>query len=500
MLLQCPYFAGLLVKMVHSFSTKNLFAMILIFATIMFTSILFSPLFSFNTHDSHPLIQTRGEGIRATSHHDKSITPTVGKRNVAALDDNHIHELSLNQEATCILDERVCGAEFCPGHNKSDTTSAYIDAAPPPNCKTLWFTGISEPILEKADDIIQTLPFANLSTSPFVGSYMNFYMLALESLALQESKKQGLNPREKNVLQPVLLLNEFGNINSSKIDSSFIAQFAKSRGGIVIPVKELSFQDAVDEIFHFEKSIQNGHRVGPFLRMDIPQIISSHGLFDLPGVCNDAFVLYTDTDVFFPNPISHRDIQQLKYQMSSTTVISNGVSLTTASPAVVMYGRESSKYPQISNTGVMMIDVQKFALEMTAILDYGFQVSKEKGQDTEPFDSYDQGWLNAYFERKEGLGAPLRTILPITFNWKVYWRLNPSTWYDLKIIHFHGPKPGRLFENIAMCDFIGGKASGLWPSYGGLVRQGICCDHGVTATILLRAIQGITNYLLFLKL
>lgn len=268
----------------------------------------------------------------------------------------------------------------------------------------------------------------------------------------------------------------------------------------MIPVKELSFKNALNEIFHFADTAEDGHRVGPFLRMDIPYIIKEHGLFDLPGVCNDGFVLYTDTDVFFPNPIFHHDIQQLKYQMNTTTVIINGVPLITASPAVVMYGREFSKHPEMFNTGVMMIDTQKFALEIPSILNYGLQVAKEKGNNTTPFVALDQGWLNAYFEMREGQGQQLRTLLPINFNWKAYWSLNPSTWYDLKVIHFHGPKPGRMFEYIATCDFNSGKADPRWPHYEGIVRQGICCDQGITATILSRALERIARYLLFLKL
>jgi hypothetical protein len=96
-----------------------------------------------------------------------------------------------------------------------------------------------------------------------------------------------------------------------------------------------------------------------------------------------------------------------------------------------------------------------------------------------PFGGSDQEWLNSYFESREALGQQLRTLLPINFNWKAYWMLNPSTWYDLKIIHFHGPKPGRLFENIATCDFKSNTTDYLWPHYGPFVTQGVCCDHAL---------------------
>ena len=457
-------------------------------------------------------------GERSSSEIGKAVFfPTVLE---ALLNEKEIRQHVLHQASNiCSLDylnspatpaTSICGAiskdglpQFCQRHSKDEATSSFSELdSTPTKCKTLWFAGMSERFFEKTEDVLTGIQKANLSNSPFVGSYKNYYMLAVESLAISKERQRlqgNISEIDVEVLQPILLLHEFDRGNISTVEASFLAKFARSRGVIVLSIDQLSIQGAVDEIFRFPKT--SPLRTGPFLRMEIPKIIENYNLWDIPGVCHDGYVLYTDSDVFFPNPISHEDIRQLKSLMNSTTVVSNGIpSVKPRSPAIVMYGREFAKYPQLWNTGVMMIDVPKFSAEMPAILNYGLLVAREKGNATVPFPACDQGWMNEYFSKQENQGRHLRTLLPINFNWKSYWGLTPSAWSDLKIIHFHGPKPGRLLEEIAMCDFSSGRGHHAWSAYELLVREGICCDQGTTATSLLRSIESLATYLPFLKL
>ena len=103
--------------------------------------------------------------------------------------------------------------------------------------------------------------------------------------------------------------------------------WVQSNGAIVIDVPELSFQQLiVDKLGQrYGLDMNSGDMLqGPLLRLDIPYLIEKHDLFQLPNICPD-YILYTDSDVIFVNPITHEDINDLR-----TTLKNN-------QDAIVMY-------------------------------------------------------------------------------------------------------------------------------------------------------------------
>ena len=132
--------------------------------------------------------------------------------------------------------------------------------------------------------------------------------------------------------------------------------------------------------------------------------------------------------------------------------------------------------PHPHNTGVMVMDVPAFAREWPLILEYTLEQPS--------FPLHDQALLNAYFTQSVENEAK-RTLLPIFWNWKSYWQLYPNHVDDVKILHFHGPKPGKALEEIGECTARDNHAllevTSLYADYEPLLLQGICCDQGRSA-------------------
>jgi hypothetical protein len=107
---------------------------------------------------------------------------------------------------------------------------------------------------------------------------------------------------------------------------------------------------------------------------------------------------------------------------------------------------------------------------------------RDEHPDPAAFTAFDQGWLNLYFEQKDKMRSG-RHFLPLYWNWKLYWRLEPSLFDDLKIVHFHGPKPMTGAWKMADCQF---NLTDFWPhQYHHLIHDAICCDQGRTAARVL---------------
>lgn len=306
-------------------------------------------------------------------------------------------------------------------------------------CKTLWFAGFHE---------------GQSACTPGTEGGFGYavdYSAALSSAIANAGE----------ALQPVLMLGRFGLENENSGELSSIGKWAEANGAKVIVLPRLSFQSSIAlSQYGLPDAIYHQHAMGPFMRLDIPLVVEQHKLFDDPGICQQH-VLYTDSDVIFANPVTRSDIEFLKEELRS----SEG--------AIVAYGREYETHAEIVNTGVMMIDVPAFRKEWPAILNHAAAL--------ESFPLHDQEMLNSYFSGTEELNKK-RLLLPIHWNWKSYWRLQPSTAYDIKILHFHGPKPGKTLEEIASCN-IGSMGDLLrdYPDYRPHILQGICCDFGKTA-------------------
>ena len=210
--------------------------------------------------------------------------------------------------------------------------------------------------------------------------------------------------------------------------------------------------------------------MGPYLRLHAPALIRKHDLMN-ENICSDVF-LYTDCDVLFVN-VSIRDLLAELVQLGGGTAPAG---------AVWSYSVEHNrKYQTPQNTGIMFINNTAFG----AIYDdfVAFGVAHKFG-----FGSYDQGWINAYSAANPGTS----TFLHVRWNWKVYWGGDPR---EVKIVHFHGPKPGRgttlacLASQNRTCQsaLIGRHEPGTYIS---LVPMGFNSDGGWMANFSLSMYQA----------
>ncbi|KAG7337959.1 hypothetical protein IV203_032092 [Nitzschia inconspicua] len=333
------------------------------------------------------------------------------------------------------------------GHLRHQTNHDESNV-PQTKCKTLWIAGFHE----------------GLHACHGREMYAREYSAALQS-ALDNAAES---------LQPVLLLGRYGLETENSRHLSPIGQWAQKNGAKVIVWPRLSFQEHVDLSAH---GIMGPNRyqyeMGPFLRLDIPKIVAQYGLMDDHSICPDH-VLYTDPDVLFTGNITPTDMKILKQGLHSSN-------------AIVSYGREYDIGPNMHNTGVMLMNVKAFDAEWPKILKY----TLNKQSEGRPFPLHDQVMLNNYFDEEEN--ALKRSLLPLFWNWKAYWKLDPSQFSDVKILHFHGPKPNKVLDDIAFCQTeMLPMIWELYQDYEHLVLHGICCDQGRTAYHALKLFERYT--------
>lgn len=292
--------------------------------------------------------------------------------------------------------------------------------------------------------------------------------------------------------------NSSNNNNNNTITTHLppFGLWAQSRGVVVLQVHELSFQDLV--LSSHPEYATNG-AVAYYLRFDIPRIFEAHQTLlrdAIPDVCDDdQKVLYTDSDVLFVNEIRHEEVRQLKEQID-------------ADGKFLMYGQDfliNRRKP--SNTGVMWMDLEGFRLKWPSILEWGRREIRQGRKIPE----HDQLWLNRFYADPK-LWRNENALLPTAWNWKAYWQMssvdtNDSTnplLSEIKIVHFHGPKPADGLHEMASCDFKGvlplngdnhtdhgstattTATATVRPEYRSFVTHGICCDHGRTANAVLQ--------------
>jgi hypothetical protein len=309
-------------------------------------------------------------------------------------------------------------------------------------CKMLWFAAVHE-----SDKLCDTASGHH--------AYSVDYSVALNS-ALKNAHDS---------LQPVLLVGRFGMENENSTEPKKFGKWVERKGVKVIHVPRLSFQDDVirGNPSRFQKKMF-AHLQGPFLRLDIPKFVKEHGLFDMPNVCKHH-VLYTDVDVIFANRITQQDVQSLSKSMGQATV---------------SYGREYTKDHQIFNTGVMVMNVERFEQDLPKML--------QQARDEEVYPLHDQQILNNYRKANDALKEKFQ-LLPMHYNWKAYWGLEPSNFSQVKILHFHGPKLGSGLEAMAKCNMAAISLIPQKAAYKPHLRQGICCDRGRTAEWSVEAIH-----------
>jgi hypothetical protein len=158
---------------------------------------------------------------------------------------------------------------------------------------------------------------------------------------------------------------------------------------------------------------------GAYLRIDAPVIVKR--LFTTDGTLQDssvvsAIMLYTDVDVFFYRPVCLPCL----------------LSQALRNDEVISFGAEHNRAGGSENSGVMLIDVEKFVGIRQDLITFG----KLRNFN---FPAHDQGLLVEYFS-----GKRVRR-LGNEWNFKVYW--GPAL--NISLVHFHGPKPGVGLECIA---------------------------------------------------
>ena len=352
-----------------------------------------------------------------------------------------------------------CNITNCMQHKKEDLFLAVGDShnltrqnddTAEKGCKMLWFSAMHESEEE-----------CRIDGNGKSHSYFVDYSVALNS-ALANAR---------DTLQPVLMLGRYGMTYENSTEPKKLGRWAEAKGVKVVYSPRLSFQDDVDKGLMKKGVTGFNHRQGPFLRLDIPKMIKEHGLLDLPNVCK-RHVLYTDVDVMFANDITMRDIELLSESVGE---------------GIASYGREYSKSAHIFNTGVMVMNVKRLDYEMPKIIEYA------KSQDTYP--RHDQKMLNGYREMNDQ-AHEMFNLLPMQYNWKAYWGLEPSSLSEVKILHFHGPKLGRGLDEMSTCDVdaIFNLPKQFLP-YEPIIRQGVCCDQGRTATWSIDAIKMLRDSL-----
>ena len=104
------------------------------------------------------------------------------------------------------------------------------------------------------------------------------------------------------------------------------------------------------------------------------------------------------------------------------------------------------------------------------------------------YPTHDQEMLNWYNTEHT---KDMFKLLPMHYNWKAYWGLEPSDFSEVKILHFHGPKLGRGLEEMSACNISAVSPEFRIEPYTPHIQQGICCDQGRTAGWSLEAIDNL---------
>lgn len=178
----------------------------------------------------------------------------------------------------------------------------------------------------------------------------------------------------------------------------------EEQGGKVL-FHDLSFFDILPTEM---KSQSKGSASGPYLRLDIPDLVK-HRLLPLQAGIEANFALYTDTDVLFMRDFDSCSLER---------------------PGVISIGGEFQKGSK-ANTGVMYMNLEIMAKRMADLVLYA-------QKHTFDFPAHDQGLILSFFQQDE------LTQLPDDFNWKGYWGPMPTG--KPYITHFHGLKPNRGLE------------------------------------------------------
>lgn len=183
-------------------------------------------------------------------------------------------------------------------------------------------------------------------------------------------------------LEPYLILDG--------VEDEYIKNL-KEKYGVTVLHHRLTFYNELKEYYKGDTIAS-----GAYLRCDLPIVLRNNNI-------DDNYVLYTDNDVLFYSDVS--DLLLLKPQYFSIS-------------------SEFTKDYRDINSGVMWINTKKMIEEYDDFVDFIVRNFKH-------FKVYDQDAIKIYFEGKTD-------ILDYHYNYKPYWG---ETDKEIKILHFHGPKP-----------------------------------------------------------
>lgn len=178
-----------------------------------------------------------------------------------------------------------------------------------------------------------------------------------------------------------------------------------------VPFKaRLSAPDVVGEHSHFKPAYRPDLASGAYLKLLIPE-------FCEPG---DDFVLYTDCDTMFLNPCDFSAIKP---------------ATLAAVPEISGDSFKPQETSERFNSGVMILNVDYFKSQR----DEALRILEERKyyfRGNPGF--YDQGLYNVMFKG-------LWEVLDPTWNWRSYWEPRD----DIKVLHYHGPKPLQVQRHLA---------------------------------------------------
>ena len=141
------------------------------------------------------------------------------------------------------------------------------------------------------------------------------------------------------------------------------------------------------------------------------------------------------------------------------------------------FSSEAENIKATQNTGVMLINNTAFEGIYTDFIEFGIKHKFD-------FEAFDQGWIRRYssFTKHRGTARFLHT----EWNWKVYWGNKSKK--GVKIVHFHGPKPGigTWLSCLASQDPTCLNTLDPKHPYAPLVERGFKADHGHLANVTLR--------------
>lgn len=257
----------------------------------------------------------------------------------------------------------------------------------------LWVTAISN------GNQLKTLWHLGIDSSSIV--YLNDLKVALAS------------GKQFDFLFPVIS----HNLNEPEIPG-WLRKKAE-RNEVLLFQHSLSFYNTMHaDQLHAKQDNPNVHiiregDVGTYFRLDFPNLLPRiKELLEERNIEGFQYesAFYTDVDV----------ILQSNFELKSL-----------GHPKTFMMGPEALRGSQ-DNAGVLYYNISFMKETLPALLDYAHH---------KLWSLNDQQLLKEFYVSRNN-----STLLPDEYNWKPYWGLNLKA----KLIHFHGPKPGKGAECVAM--------------------------------------------------